>query len=129
MPAESIQDTTASAIHLWGMRDVFTPSKSQNPLFGAKIFRVIFETKWFHLGVMIEVFKTNVEDRHHADELVEQIQLTCGDYEANFDLEDCDRILRVRAVKGKVETAQLIRLLNDFGFHAEVLSDECPRKR
>ena len=44
---------------------------------------------------MIEVFKTNVDDRVQANLLVDQIHQTYSDYKANFDLEDCDKILRV----------------------------------
>jgi len=45
--------------------------------------------------MMIEVFKTNVKHADHAKILVDQIHTTFADYTANFDLEDCDRILRV----------------------------------
>ncbi len=46
---------------------------------------------------MVEVFKTNVEDSSHADLLIEQIHKTYTHYTANFDLEDCDKILRVES--------------------------------
>jgi hypothetical protein len=69
---------------------------------------------------MIEVFKTNVKDRQHASMLVDQIHKTFGDYKANFDLEDCDKILRVKS-PGSIQPSQLISLLKGFGFKAEVL--------
>jgi len=74
--------------------------------------------------VMIEVFKTNVEHSSHADMLIEEIHQTFSDYSANFDLEDCDRILRVENSDGVVDPSTLIDLLKNFGFHAEVLPDE-----
>lgn len=70
---------------------------------------------------MIEVFKTNVKDRDHANMLVDQIHKTFGDYNANFDLEDCDKILRVKCATGSVQPSLLINLLEDHGFSAEVL--------
>ena len=76
---------------------------------------------------MIEVFKTNVEHRMHALMLVEQIHKTFSGYRANFDLDDCDRILRVTSVTGSVEACGLIRLLEEQGFEAEVLPDIVPQ--
>jgi hypothetical protein len=75
---------------------------------------------------MIEVFKTNVKHRDHANVLIEQIHESFSDYTANFDLEDCDKILRVKCSTGEIEPAQLIRLLREFGFNAEVLEDNLP---
>ena len=72
---------------------------------------------------MVEVFKTNVMESHQAALLISQIQLGHLDYEINFDLEDCDRILRVKCNSGIVNSAGLIALLKDYGFQAEVLLD------
>jgi hypothetical protein len=44
---------------------------------------------------MIEVFKTNINCADKATQLVEQIHENFASYRANFDLNDCDRILRV----------------------------------
>jgi uncharacterized protein YpbB len=71
---------------------------------------------------MIEVFKTNVKDRDHANMLVDQIHKTFGNYKANFDLEDCDKILRVKCTTGSVQPTLLINLLKGYGFNAEILS-------
>lgn len=73
---------------------------------------------------MIEVFKTDVDDSRYADILVEHIQRTFQGYEVNFDLQDRDKILRVKNVAGVVNSDRLIRMLNTFGFHAEVLQDD-----
>jgi len=72
---------------------------------------------------MIEVFKTDVNDGKHATMLIGQIHKTFVEYEANFDLQDCDKILRVKCRVGTVQVSGLISLLNDFGFRAEVLPD------
>lgn len=73
---------------------------------------------------MVEVFKTNVEDSSHADLLIEQIHKTYTHYKANFDLEDCDKILRVESKMPEIEPSSLINLLNEFGYDAEILQDE-----
>lgn len=73
---------------------------------------------------MIEVFKTNVEDSEHAAMLIGHIHSIFTDYKANFDLEDCDRILRVSTNSGEIESSLIIELLKSFGFWAEILPDE-----
>jgi hypothetical protein len=75
---------------------------------------------------MVEVFKTNVIDAGHASMLVEQIHQSFIDYKANFDLEDCDKILRVKSFSGSVQPFLLINLLKELGFDAEVLPDDFP---
>lgn len=69
----------------------------------------------------VEVFKTNVGDPEQARLLVDQIQQAFTGYMVNFDLEDCDKILRVKCATGFIQSGSLIKLLNDFGFDAEVL--------
>jgi hypothetical protein len=71
---------------------------------------------------MIEVFKTNVNSIGQANRLVERIHHTFGNYRANFDLDDCDRILRISS-PCYVHDGLVIALLRDAGFHAEVLPD------
>ena len=73
---------------------------------------------------MVEVFKTNVKDQDMADTLIDQIHKNFIGYKANFDLQDCDNILRVKSMTGSIESNLLIYLLNEFGFNAEILQDE-----
>ncbi|SDD31552.1 hypothetical protein SAMN05216464_101384 [Mucilaginibacter pineti] len=69
----------------------------------------------------VEVFKTNVSKRKYANILLLEIHRTFEGYKANFDLEDCDNILRVQCADGHVKASALIVFLKDFGYHAEVL--------
>ncbi|MNC98798.1 hypothetical protein D3C83_168690 [compost metagenome] len=48
------------------------------------------------------------------------------DCAANFDLDDCDKILRVVSRKSPIDVMALVQLLKRFGFEAEVLSDDVP---
>ena len=68
---------------------------------------------------MVEVFKTNVEQIEHSEMLIDQIinQIPNGDI--NFDLEDCDKILRIEAES--VSNQLIIEILHQNGYHAEVL--------
>lgn len=75
---------------------------------------------------MIEVFKTNVERKDQASMLLRRIHEAFKEYKANFDLEDCDRILRVECNTGEVGSSEIIRLLSEQGYYAEVLQDIVP---
>ncbi|NHA03147.1 hypothetical protein G7092_05050 [Mucilaginibacter sp. HC2] len=71
----------------------------------------------------VEVFKTNVNTRRYANKLINQIHQTFTHYNANFDLDDCDKILRIECTKGVIGSKKLIIFLNDCGCRAEVLPD------
>jgi len=72
---------------------------------------------------MVEVFKTNVQEQDQANMLVAEIHKAFDNYTVNFDLEDCDRILRVCST-GFIHSRRLIELLKTRGFDAEVLPDD-----
>lgn len=74
--------------------------------------------------MMIEVFKTNVKDAEHASFVLHQIEKNFPHYKATFDLDDCDKILRVECGVQHVRASLLINLIHGFGFHAEVLQEE-----
>lgn len=73
---------------------------------------------------MVEVFKTNVKEYEHAEKLVYHIHQYLDGYKANFDLDDCDRILRIEYAGGIIEPLLVVDLVKNSGFIAEVLSDE-----
>lgn len=68
---------------------------------------------------MVEVFKTNVE----GNELAERLATTLRDHfplsKVNFDLEDCDKILRIEDREVCADT--IIEWMNHKGFECEVL--------
>ena len=72
---------------------------------------------------MVEVFKTNITDRRLAIFLVAEIRKRFSEYTANFDLEDCDRILRVKS-SGTIEPSGVINLLINFGCCADILTGD-----
>ena len=74
---------------------------------------------------MVEVFKTNVETGEQAERLVHLIHENFPEYEVNFDLDDCDRILRVQA-SGSITESALLSILHTSGFDAAILTDEIP---
>jgi len=74
--------------------------------------------------IMVEVFKTNVKHPDQASLLLVRIHAAYSGYAANFDLEDCDKILRVECCQGEVESTGLISIIRELGFEAEVLPDD-----
>ncbi len=73
------------------------------------------------LQLMVEVFKTNVEHATQAAKLVALLLQHFPDSRVNFDLEDCDRILRIEGQHFIAEKVQL--LVNGHGFSCQVLED------
>ena len=73
---------------------------------------------------MIEVFKTNVKDEAQSRVLINLLHKTFSGFKANFDLDDCDKILRVCGMANPLQAFQIINLLKDFGVQAEILPDE-----
>ena len=68
---------------------------------------------------MVEVFKTNVVQVEQSESLINQILRHIPNGIINFDLEDCDKILRVEAES--ISNQTIIDLLNRNRFQAEVL--------
>ena len=68
---------------------------------------------------MVEVFKTNVEHRELAEQLASILRGRFVFCKINFDLEDCDKILRVEGNQICVES--IIEIRSTHGFECEVL--------
>lgn len=74
---------------------------------------------------MVEVFKTNVTDPVRAEGICAVIRHFYPMCRVNFDLDDCDRILRVEFA-GAPDLDGVLRLLRSASVRAEVLADEVP---
>jgi len=72
---------------------------------------------------MVEVFKTNVQNPEQASRLKNCIEDVFADYEVNFDLQDCDKVLRVKCTTAVIEIKTLLQLLEQSGVSAELLED------
>ncbi|MBL7693107.1 MAG: hypothetical protein JNM41_16045 [Flavipsychrobacter sp.] len=68
---------------------------------------------------MIEVFKTNVENHDTASTICSNICRRPGISSATFDLDDCDRILRVEGAD--FDSHQIKSLVEKMGYECEVL--------
>ena len=68
---------------------------------------------------MVEVFKTNVRRAAAAKEILAVLQRNFPGSKINFDLEDCDKILRV---EGKnIISEKIMEILKKEGHFCEIL--------
>jgi len=68
---------------------------------------------------MVEVFKTNVQNHSDAERLASELSKKSNSLKINFDLNDCDNILRVEAQK--INPLEIIELMHSNGFQCEVI--------
>lgn len=71
---------------------------------------------------MVEVFRTNIDDRYNADRILWRLHRLFPHYHVNFDLDDCDRILRIQS-PGSIEVEPIVNLFSQAGFSCAVLED------
>ena len=71
--------------------------------------------------MMIEVFKTNVQEKDKSRVLIKKLLEQFPASKINFDLEDCDKILRIDSKT--IAPRSVIKLLQDTGFDCEELAD------
>lgn len=70
---------------------------------------------------MIEVFKTNVQEEPKAALLVQMLEEHFPGSHISFDLEDCDKVLRIK--HNSIITQRVSHLLHEQGYYCEVLND------
>ena len=68
---------------------------------------------------MVEVFKTNVYEEERSKALLQKLLVHFPNNKINFDLEDCDKILRV---EGKnILPEKIMEILNEEGHDCKIL--------
>ena len=68
---------------------------------------------------MVEVFKTNVQKKAQSKMLLCILSEVFPSFKINFDLSDCDKVLRVEG--DNMEALRIIMLINEYGFKCEIL--------
>jgi hypothetical protein len=69
---------------------------------------------------MVEVFKTNVQKKIQSKTLLCILSEAFPAFKINFDLSDCDKVLRVEGEN--METLRIMLLVREYGFACEVLT-------
>ena len=75
---------------------------------------------------MIEIYKTNITKKEHALSIEQKIKKRFPHYHITFDLEDCDRILRIDTFDQILNHNAILELVTEKSFYIEVLPDEVP---
>ena len=70
---------------------------------------------------LVEIFKTNINCPDEAKKIVEQIHATYTTYKANFDLDDCDKILRI-VTNENIAVTNFIAWLKEQGCNAIIFN-------
>ena len=68
---------------------------------------------------MVEVFKTNVQKKKQSKMLHCILSEAFPSFKINFDLSDCDKVLRVEG--DNMEALRIMMLVKKHGFACEVL--------
>lgn len=68
---------------------------------------------------MVEVFKTNVQKKAQTNMLLRILSKANPSFKINFDLSDCDKVLRVEG--DNVEPLMIMKLVSEKGFRCEIL--------
>ncbi|MBC7488283.1 MAG: hypothetical protein H7282_16205 [Cytophagaceae bacterium] len=77
------------------------------------------DTLSYEGSTRVEVFKTNVVHEQDADHLLGILSQNFPWFDVHFDLEDCDRILRIEG--NGVFNEQIISLLSRYGYECTAL--------
>ena len=69
---------------------------------------------------MIEIFKTNVEDGETAGNLIDLLLQSFPGNKINFDLHDCDKILRIEGLN--YTATDIMTLVKENGYYCELIT-------
>jgi hypothetical protein len=68
---------------------------------------------------MVEVFKTNVRSTRKAKLIIQTLAQEFPNHKINFDLSDCDKILRVQG--NDILKRKIISIVTSLNHHCEIL--------
>lgn len=68
---------------------------------------------------MVEIFRTNINEPIHANAMAVTLRKYFPESGITFDLEDCDKILRIEAAR--IPATKIIEILKANGYQCEIL--------
>jgi tRNA G26 N,N-dimethylase Trm1 len=71
------------------------------------------------INSIVEVFKTNVHDAAEAAILIALLQKHITNSSVNFDLDDCDKVLRIKGLD--ISQQLVVDILEDQGYKCQLL--------
>jgi len=70
---------------------------------------------------MVAVFQTNVQHKECADKIVRSLHEQFPLLRVNFDLDDCDKILRAEGLE--IDKTEIISVVSTMNYHCLELRD------
>jgi len=70
---------------------------------------------------MVSVYKTNVDEHSEATSILDAIREKVPGSDPSFDLEDCDKVLRVENCTDEIIDRDIREVLQEHGFDMEKL--------
>ena len=70
---------------------------------------------------MIEVFKTNIQEIDVSKQIIQKLREHIPNSKINFDLDDCDNILRIES--NFINNEKVKFILKSMGYQCEVLPE------
>ncbi len=70
---------------------------------------------------MVKVYKTDIDNRTEAKNIVHEIRQVQPGSDPSIDLEDCDKVLRIEIRKEEIDAAAIKTILNSYGYTMEPL--------
>ncbi len=70
-------------------------------------------------GISVEIFRTNIQKKRTAGKVLSELSKRFPECEINFDLEDCDNILRIAGADFKIQ--ELVETVAELGYFCEIL--------
>ena len=72
---------------------------------------------------MVEIFRTNVKSKRLAGKVLKSLHLYLPAFKFNFDLEDCDRILRAQSNGCPVECSRIMQIVKGHSIDISLFED------
>ena len=72
---------------------------------------------------IVQVFKTDVQDQKDARRIVLFLHQNYAHCKVNFDLDDCDKVLRIESQQEPVKEAAIQLVVAVYGYDCKPLQD------
>ena len=71
--------------------------------------------------MLVEIFKTNIQKKEEAVLILEKLNRCFPGCVINFDLEDCDKVLRIEG--HQFSPGEIIEILSENNYQCEILKE------
>ena len=74
-------------------------------------------------GHVVEIFKTNVTHTSEANFIIKNLHKHFPSCRVNFDLNDCDRILRIEGKAADIDIESILKIVKENNYEIELIED------